>query len=232
MDREGTVFIVDDVREVRLGLSRLLASGGYRVCPFESAEGFLAARDCESPGCLLLDLCMPDLNGLELQHLLVDSPYARPIVFLSGQGDIHIAVQAMKAGAVDFLTKPIDVARLFAAVGQAIVRDAAQRVQSTECISIQRRVESLTPRERQVMDLVICGRLNKQIAAALGTGEKTIKVHRARVMSKMVVRSVAELVRLNAQVGNDPLQPATLRPLLPAVNAFPHLHQAAISPGF
>jgi FixJ family two-component response regulator len=202
INREVTVFIVDDAREIRVGISRLLVSAGYQVRAFESAEGFLAEQDCESPGCLLLDFCMPAVNGLELQRLLVGSPFARPIVFLSGRGDIHTAVQAMKAGAVNFLTKPIDADRLFAAVEQAIRCDAVQRLDRAMCMTIQRRLVRLTPRERQVMDLVVRGRLNKQIAADLGTGEKTIKVHRARVMSKMVVRSVAELVRISARVGN------------------------------
>jgi FixJ family two-component response regulator len=184
-----------------VGLSRLLRAAGYHVRAFESAESFLEQQDCESPGCLLLDFCMPGLNGLELQRQLVGLPSARPIVFLSGQGDIHTAVQAMKAGAVNFLTKPIDPDRLFAAVDQAFKQDLAQRLERSIRITIQQRLLRLTPREREVMNQVILGRLNKQIAADLGTGEKTVKVHRARVMEKMSVRSVAELVRLNSRVG-------------------------------
>jgi FixJ family two-component response regulator len=197
----STVFIVDDAREVRMGLSRLLAGAGYRVRAFESAACFLEEHDGEAPGCLLLDVCMPGLSGLELQHSLVGSPDARPIVFLTGRGDIQTSVHAMKEGAVDFLTKPVDEQRLFAAVDQALKRDAEQRLERAIRDTIQRRLAMLTPRERQVMAHVIRGRLNKQIAADLGTGEKTVKVHRARVMSKMVARSVAELVQLAARAG-------------------------------
>jgi FixJ family two-component response regulator len=192
---------VDDAYEVRAGLSRLLRAAGYQVRAFESAENYLAAPDCESLGCLLLDFRMPGLNGLELQRLLVGMPCARPIVFLSGESDIQTAVQAMQAGAVNFLTKPIDPDRLFAAVEQAFKQDVAQRQERNIRITIQQRVLRLTPRERQVMNHIIHGRLNKQIAADLGAGEKTIKVHRARVMEKMSVRSVAELVRLSSRVG-------------------------------
>jgi FixJ family two-component response regulator len=197
----NTVFIVDDAREVRTGLSRLLAAAGYRVRAFESAASFLQEHDAEVPGCLLLDVCMPGLSGLELQRTLVGSPGARPIVFLTGRGDIQTSVHAMKEGAVDFLTKPVDDSQLFAAVDQALKRDAEQRLERAIRDTIQRRLAMLTPRERQVMAHVIRGRLNKQIAADLGTGEKTVKVHRARVMSKMVARSVAELVQLAARVG-------------------------------
>ena len=197
----STVFIVDDAREVRLGLSRLLAAAGYRVRAFESAACFLQEHDAEAPGCLLLDVCMPGLSGLELQHSLVGSPGARPIVFLTGRGDVQTSVHAMKEGAVDFLTKPVDDQELFAAVDQALKRDAEPRLERAIRDTIQRRLAMLTPRERQVMAHVIRGRLNKQIAADLGTGEKTVKVHRARVMSKMVARSVAELVQLAARVG-------------------------------
>ncbi len=154
-----------------------------------------------TPGCLLLDVCMPGLSGLDLQRTLVASPGARPIVFLTGRGDIQTSVHAMKEGAVDFLTKPVDDTQLFAAVDQALKRDAEQRLERAIRDTIQRRLAMLTPRERQVMAHVIRGRLNKQIAADLGTGEKTVKVHRARVMSKMVARSVAELVQLAARVG-------------------------------
>jgi FixJ family two-component response regulator len=196
-----SVFIVDDAREVRVGLSRLLSAAGYQARAFESAESFLQEQDAEAPGCLLLDVCMPDLNGIELQRALTGSQFPRPIVFLTGMGDVQTSVHAMKEGAVDFLTKPVDDVRLFAAVEMALRRDAEQRLDRSIRNTIQQRLEILTPRELQVMGHVIRGRLNKQIAADLGTGEKTVKVHRARVMSKMMVRSVAELVQLGARVG-------------------------------
>jgi FixJ family two-component response regulator len=196
-----TVFIVDDAREVRVGLSRLLTAAGYHARAFESAESFLKEQDAEAPGCLLLDVCMPDLNGLELQRALSSSRFARPIVFLTGMGDVQTSVEAMKEGAIDFLTKPVDDVKLFAAVERALRRDEEQRLERSIRNTIQQRLEILTPRELQVMGQVIRGRLNKQIAADLGTGEKTVKVHRARVMSKMMARSVAELVQLGARVG-------------------------------
>ncbi len=202
-----TVFVVDDAQEVRKALYRVLSAAGYEVCLFESAERFLREQDAETPGCLLLDICMPGLSGLELQHALVGLPGARPIVFLTGRGDIQSSVNAMKEGAVDFLTKPIDDVQLFAAVDAALRRDEEQRLDGAIRRMINRRLETLTPRERQVMAYVVRGRLNKQIAAELGTGEKTVKVHRARMMSKMVARSVAELVQLGARVGVE-IQPS------------------------
>lgn len=196
-----TVFLVDDDAVVRTALSRLLAAAGYPVRAFESAGAFLDGHDAETPGCLLLDVCLPGLSGMELQRALDGSPNARPIVFLTGMGDIPTSVQAMKAGAVDFLTKPIDAKRLFAAIEQALRLNAEQRLERTIRNTIEQHLQTLTPRERQVMAQVIRGRLNKQIAADLGTGEKTIKVHRARVMSKMHVRSVPELVKLAVRAG-------------------------------
>jgi FixJ family two-component response regulator len=202
-----TVFVVDDAQEVRKALYRVLSAAGYQVSLFESAERFLREQDAETPGCLLLDICMPGLSGLELQHALVCSPEPRPIVFLTGRGDIQSSVNAMKEGAVDFLTKPIDDVQLFAAVDVALRRDEEQRREGSIRRMINERLETLTPRERQVMGYVVRGRLNKQIAAELGTGEKTVKVHRARMMSKMVARSVAELVQLGARVGVE-IQPS------------------------
>jgi FixJ family two-component response regulator len=196
-----TVFIVDDSREVRSALSRILSAAGYSVRAYESAERFIGERDASTPGCLLLDLCLPGLSGLELQSELQKLGCEWPIVFLTGMGDIQIGVNAMKSGAVDFLTKPIDYVLLFAAVDNALRRDALQRAAGAVKRAIRRRYDTLTPRERQVMAQVIRGRLNKQIAADLGTGEKTVKVHRARVMSKMEARSIAELVQLAGRVG-------------------------------
>jgi FixJ family two-component response regulator len=196
-----TVFIVDDAREVRTALSRMLTIAGYQVHAFESAERFLDEQDYDAPGCLVLDLCMPGLSGLDVQRTLVGSTRGRPIIFLTARGDIQTSVQAMKVGAVDFLTKPIEHERLFAAVDQALLLDLAARGERAICDIIERRLQKITPRERQVMEQVIRGRLNKQIAADMGIEEKTVKVHRARVMSKMDVRSVAELVKLCAKVG-------------------------------
>jgi FixJ family two-component response regulator len=196
-----TVFIVDDAPQVRAALSRLLSAADYQVRSYESAERFLEEHDVDAPGCLLLDYFMPGLSGLELQRALIGSQCTRPIVFLTGASDVQISVHAMKGGAVDFLTKPVDPGLLFAAVEQALQRDITQRrIGAIRCV-IQRRFDTLTPRERQVMAEVVRGRLNKQIAADLGTGEKTVKVHRARVMSKMDARSIAELVQLAGRVG-------------------------------
>jgi FixJ family two-component response regulator len=196
----GTVFIVEDAREVRVALSRLLAAAGYQVRAYESAERFLDDEDAETAACLLLDVGLPGMTGLELQQALAGSPRERPIVFLTGQGDIATAVHAMKAGAVDFLAKPIDDQRLIAAVEQALRCDETLRPERAIRCTAQQRFGRMTPRERQVMTHVVRGRLNKQIAADIGTGEKTVKVHRNRVMKKMGVRSVAELVHLGARV--------------------------------
>jgi len=201
VDGQPTVFIVDDAGAIRASLSSLLAAMGHPVRTFESAERYLEAQEPEVPGCLLLDIKMPGMSGLELQRSLAGSPNARPIVFMTGAGDIPTSVHAMKVGAVDFLTKPIDAERLRKAVEQAMQRDAEQRRQRAINSLIQQRFVTLTPRERQVMTHIIHGRLNKQIAAEVGIGEKTVKVHRARVMSKMGVRSVPELVLLGARIG-------------------------------
>lgn len=196
-----TVFIVDDAQEVRVALSRMLTAAGYRVRSFESAERFMSEQDAAAPGCLLLDVCLPGLSGIELQRQLGCSQCVRPIIFVTGTADIETSVHAMKAGAVDFLTKPIDKDALFAAVEQAFRHDEEQRVERAIRRTIEKRLQALSARERQVLEHVICGRLNKQIGADLGIGEKTVKVHRARVMSKMSVRSVAELVQVCARAG-------------------------------
>jgi FixJ family two-component response regulator len=203
MNGAATVFIVNDAQEVRGGLARLFAAAGYQVREFESAEHFLAERDINAPGCLLADVWMPGLNGLEFQSALARTPYAPPIVFLTACGDIATAVQAMKAGANDFLERPIDDARLFAAVEKAIRRDRAQRLEREINDSIEARLGRLTHRERQVMRHLIRGQLNKQIAWDLGVSEKTIKVHRLRVMTKMGVRSLPELVWLASRVSTS-----------------------------
>jgi FixJ family two-component response regulator len=202
-----TVFVVDGSREWRLVLSRVLRSADCLVRPFGSAEAFLAAQSVKSSGCVVLNTSLPGMSGLELQHSLTHLPNPRPIVFLSDPCAIRTSVEAMKAGAVDFLTKPCDDSRLLRAVVQALERDADERRRRAIRSIIQQRVAELTSREHQVMTRVVCGRLNKQIAAELGTGVKTVKVHRARMMSKMQVRSVAELVQLAARVGIN-MEPA------------------------
>jgi FixJ family two-component response regulator len=197
----GIVFIVDDMRDVRTAIARLLTTADYRVRLFESAEHYLEEQDGGERGCLLLDIGLPGLSGIELQRSLFSSPYSRPIVFLTGMGDVQVSVNAMKAGAVDFLTKPIDSQRLFAAIEEALRRDASQRADRAVRDTIGRRFNQLTQRERQVMARIVSGRLNKQIAWEIGIGVKTVKVHRSRLLNKMQVRSVAQLVHLAERLG-------------------------------
>jgi FixJ family two-component response regulator len=196
------VFLVDDDDSVRRGLGRLIKSGGYDVQTFVSARGFLDSGDYKKgPACLVLDVRMPGLSGLDLQRELQAANAILPIIFITGHGDIPTTVSAMKAGAVDFLPKPVKDVVLLRAIEQALaraVRDSAER----DALDAQnQRLNTLTPREREVMALVVSGLLNKQIAFELGTVEKTIKVHRARVMQKMGVNSLAELVRLAERAG-------------------------------
>lgn len=201
----ATVFIVDDDLSVRRSLARLMKSSGYRSETFASAQEFLdAGRHRDATGCLVLDIRMPGLNGLELQHELTRVVPTLPIIFITGHGDIPMSVQAMKEGAVDFLPKPFQSHDLLQAVATALERNACDRMESAARRRIQERVDTLTPREREVMALVVTGLLNKQVAGQLGTTEKTIKVHRSRVMEKMGVASLAELVRVVARVGIPP----------------------------
>jgi FixJ family two-component response regulator len=198
------VFVVDDDPSFLKAVSRLLRAAGLKVAPFASADQFLLEHDAASPGCLVLDLTMPGLNGLELQEALSARGSDRPIVFLTGTADVPMSVRAMKHGAVDFLTKPVRETALLAAVEAALERDAAHRRSKDEQADLQRRWATLTPREREVLRHVIAGRLNKQIAAELGTVERTIKLHRANLMAKMKAGSVAELVRLTERAGIPP----------------------------
>jgi FixJ family two-component response regulator len=197
----ATIHLVDDDDRVLVALKRLLASAGHHVEAHRSAEDFLEHYDPEIPGCAIVDLGLPGMDGFGIQDALGTGNAERPIIFLTGNGDIPASVRAMKAGAVDFLTKPVDAPVLLAAVAQALYRDAQTRETSDERRNAEQRLASLTPREREVFGCVVVGRLNKQIAAELGTVEKTIKVHRGRMMEKMGVRTVADLVRLAAVVG-------------------------------
>ena len=190
------VFLLDDEEAVLVALARMLQSSGFTVSPYTSADDFLAAHDAQTPGCLVADVRMPGMNGLELQRTLLARGVDRAIIFVTGQGDIPTTVQAMKAGAVTFLSKPVRRAELVAAVREALLRDASGRAQHREREDFARRLASLTPRERQVLDLVATGMLNKQIAAELGAAEKTIKVHRGRIMEKLQVRTATALVGL------------------------------------
>ena len=196
-----TIFVVDDDASLLRAISRLLRSAGLNVETFSSPQEFLEVCDPCAAGCLVLDVAMPGVNGLELQQLLATKGAELPIIFLSGHGDIPMSVQAMKRGAVDFLTKPANDTDLLAAIRAAIEKDRANRQVRAELAGIQQRLATLTPREREVLPHIISGKLNKQVAADLGIVEKTVKVHRARIMEKMKVRSLAELVRLAERAG-------------------------------
>jgi FixJ family two-component response regulator len=191
-----TVYLVDDDAGVRKALSRLLRAKGYEVQSYVSAQEFLERHDPAAPGCAVLDVAMPDLDGLALQQALTTGGSHRPVIFITGKGDIPTSVRAMKAGALDFLTKPVREKDLLDAIQRAETRDAELRLLHSELDSIQARINTLTPREREVFTHVVAGRLNKQIAGELGTVEKTIKVHRSRMMEKLGLRTVADLVRM------------------------------------
>ena len=196
-----TVFVVDDYAPGRRSISRLFRAAGFAVTAFASAQEFLAQYDPETPGCLVLDLAMPAVSGLELQGMLADRGSLLPIIFLTAHGDIPKSVQAMKRGATDFLTKPVNDEDLLAAVRAAIEKHRALRRDQAELSEIRARLATLTPREREVLEYVVAGKLNKPIAGELGTVEQTVKIHRAHVMQKMRVQSVAELVRMTERCG-------------------------------
>ena len=195
------VFVVDDDPSVRKSLTRLIGSAGYAVEALASAREFLARERYPGPCCLVLDVRMPGLTGLDLQEALAGAGRRMSIVFVTGHGDISMSVKAMKGGAVDFLTKPVDDKDLLAAIEGCVARDVQDLGAEARVTAIQERVQMLTPRETEVFALVVTGMLNKQIAFELGISEKTVKVHRARVMEKMRAGSVAELVRLADRVG-------------------------------
>lgn len=196
MTEVASVFLVDDQPAILKAMSRLLQSAGLNAVTFESAKAFLDSDSANKAGCLVLDLAMPGMDGMALQHRLSEVDSDLPIIFLTGHGSIDAGVLAMKLGAQDFLTKPVDDEKLLAAVKTAFERNQRARLAKAEKQAIQARLDSLTPRELEVLYLLIEGKLNKQVAAELGTVEKTIKVHRAKVMSKMDVTSVAALIHL------------------------------------
>jgi FixJ family two-component response regulator len=204
--RDFTVFIVDDDPGVLKSLARFVRATGYAVRTFSSADELLAHEGVDGPGCIVLDLLMPGINGRELQAVLCRGGFERSIIFISGTTDAPTIVDAMKAGAIDFLIKPVDGNALLAALATAVERQARLHQRQAELAGIKHKLAQLTPREAEVLRYVIAGHLNKQIAWALGTVEKTIKVHRGRIMEKMAVRSIAELVRLTEQIGLAPCE--------------------------
>jgi RNA polymerase sigma factor (sigma-70 family) len=201
MNIKPRIFVVDDQIAILKALKRLLNAADFDVETFESAQEFLDSGNIGTPGCIVLDLSMPGMTGMMLQQALVQRESLLPIIFLSGHGDIDTSVQAMKLGAADFLTKPVDDEKLIGAVRAAFEKNRLANSNRVASDDLQQLLASLTPREREVLMLVTAGKLNKQIADVLGTVEKTIKVHRARVMAKMKVRSLAELVRLADRAG-------------------------------
>ncbi len=198
---EARVFIVDDDASVRTSLARLLTGAGFEVEAFTSVQEFLARPRYEGPCCLLLDVRMPGLTGLDLQEALTATERHLSIVFITGFVDVHESVQAMKGGAVDFLTKPVDAKELMAAIRRAVVRGVEEGKEQARRAEVRARVKALTPREAEVFARVVTGMLNKQIAVELGVVEKTVKVHRAQVMKKMRARSLAGLVQLAGEAG-------------------------------
>ena len=205
MDPTPTVFVIDDDASVRTSLKRLLSMAGLRVEAYPSAEVYLERVAYQGVGCIVLDVCMRGLSGTELQARLVDRGSDIPIIFLTGHGSIPLSVSALKQGAADFLTKPVDEEVLLETIHQALARSTHIVRERLEVGAMRERLNALTPRELEVMRAVLTGALNKQIAARLGIAEKTVKVHRSRVMEKLSVTSVAELVRFCAAVGVPPM---------------------------
>jgi len=201
---EPTIFIIDDDSSARRGLTRLVRACGMTAESFASAGDFLESGKRGGPGCIILDVRMPEMTGPELQEELSKADYCMPIVFLSAHADVPIAAGAMKKGAVNFLTKPVDRDDLLAAIRESLAKDEENRAQQAESSAVQELVDTLTPREHEVMTWILTGVLNKQIAAQLEISEETVKIHRARVMRKFGIVSVAELVRLCETAGIEP----------------------------
>lgn len=199
-ESKSLITVIDDDASFRLSAARLIRATGHSVQTFANAVEFLKCKNPETTSCIVLDICMPGLSGLELQEKLASEGIAIPLIFVTGHGDIPTSVRAIKAGAIEFLTKPIRDTALLDSIEEAVERDRAVRRERAEVQALRTRYESLTPRQRQVLTLVVAGKLNKQIAADLNTVEKTIKFHRAHVMQKMEVDSVAELVRVAARL--------------------------------
>lgn len=202
-ETKPAIFIVDDDPSVRKSLYRLMTVYGFRVETFGSAQEFLNAGGSDTPGCLILDVRLPGLDGLELQKILADRGSALPVVFITGHGDIPMSVRAMKAGAIDFLAKPFSEEDLLNAVEQAIEKSRLEGVLATDIAGIHERLALLTAREAEVLRYVATGQLNKQIASTLGISEKTVKVHRGRVMEKLQARSIADLVRMMEKINRS-----------------------------
>ena len=203
-DTQAIVFVVDDDASVREAMGRLIRSAGLRVEAFASAEEFLTRPRADAASCLVLDVQLPALSGLDLQRRMVDANNDMPIVFITGHGDIPTTVRAMKAGAVEFLTKPLLEGDVLESIRHALARDRAARDHQADTAALRARYASLTPREGEVMEWVVSGLLNKQIAGELGISEETVKVHRGHVMRKMEADSLAELVRMSARLGIAP----------------------------
>lgn len=199
-----TIFVIDDDASMRRALSFLLESAGYKVETHSSAEEFLRREHYDGVGCIILDVRMPGLSGMDLQEKLIRYDYRMPIIFLTGHGELSMGVQAMKKGAIDFLTKPCDDEQLLGAVQSAIEQDMQARGNYKEKQEIRRRIELLTPRENEILRYVIGGMLNKQIAAKLGIAEPTVKIHRGRIMVKLCAESVADLIHLAGKAGVEP----------------------------
>jgi FixJ family two-component response regulator len=198
---DPTVFVIDDDKAIRSAIKNLLESIGLRAEVFSTPRDFLKAEPRDKPGCLVLDVRLPGASGLDFQRELAKAKVEIPVIFITGHGDIPMSVQAMKAGAVDFLTKPFRDQDLLDAIQKAIGRDQARRQQETQGVDIRNRFNCLTPREREVMSLVVAGLLNKQVASQLGTSETTAKIHRGQVMRKMQAHSLPDLVRMSERLG-------------------------------